>query len=264
MKTSVRVVGWALVATVAIGAAGCGDDPESEEEVDLGCIAGYEPNEENTSCVPVDEDPEPDPDPEPEPPGGPLPPPESPFTMNEDQLRIRTAHDQDGRLWLVEGVTSRERMVVLVDELFGGPTEPGTYEITEAETSYETCGLCVILQAGCQRVGSEVQCEYEFMPRAQGEVVLEALGEDPGDLVAGELRGLVFQEVEIGPEFRTTVVPGGVEVDLMTWRFEGPIEEGPQQPPEVCGGHGHRHGNHCHCDPGYRLDPTDPLNCIEA
>lgn len=32
--------------------------------------------------------------------------------------------------------------------------------------------------------------------------------------------------------------------------------------PEECGGHGHPHGTHCHCDSGYVQDPNDPGMCI--
>ena len=31
---------------------------------------------------------------------------------------------------------------------------------------------------------------------------------------------------------------------------------------EECGGHGHLHGDVCHCDEGYVLDPDDPTNCV--
>jgi hypothetical protein len=30
-----------------------------------------------------------------------------------------------------------------------------------------------------------------------------------------------------------------------------------------CGGHGHVHGSECECDPGYKKDPANALNCIE-
>ena len=30
---------------------------------------------------------------------------------------------------------------------------------------------------------------------------------------------------------------------------------------EECNGHGHTHGNWCHCDDGYVMEPTEPLSC---
>lgn len=268
LRNQVRKMTCRYIAVVLLlfCVAACADEGQhEEEEVDLGCMRGWEPNEENTSCVRIEEGE----DPREEQNGGsqftPLPPPSSPFLMQDQQLRARVGNDGEGRLWLLEGVSERERLVVLIDELFGGPTEPGVYAITAEETAYDTCGLCVLLQAGCHRLGSELLCEYEFMPRAQGEVELEVLGTAPGEPMVGELRGLVLQEVVIGPDFQTTPVVGGIELELMPWRFEAVIEDAQEPPPQqVCGGHGHLHGNHCHCDPGYRLDPTNPLNCIEA
>lgn len=31
---------------------------------------------------------------------------------------------------------------------------------------------------------------------------------------------------------------------------------------EECGGYGHLHGDHCHCDDGYTVDPDDHTMCV--
>jgi hypothetical protein len=50
---------------------------------------------------------------------------------------------------------------------------------------------------------------------------------------------------------------------LDAWTFDATLEAfGGGEPEAECGGHGQLHGDHCHCDPGYRLDPQNPRNCI--
>ncbi|WP_181197578.1 hypothetical protein [Enhygromyxa salina] len=146
-------------------------------------------------------------------------------------------------------------------EAFGGPTSPAVVDITEAETNYATCGTCLILQTGCVAHEDHFDCERTFMPRAEGQVHLHVLGANAGEQFAGELLDLVFQEVSIGEDLQTEPVADGELLDLDAWAFDVQLDAlGGAQ--EECGGHGHLHDGHCHCDPGYELDPEDPTQCI--
>lgn len=172
-----------------------------------------------------------------------------------------TSKGSDGKaIWLLEASGDQAMLSFENYESFGGPTSPGTFPITSTETNYMTCGSCLILRTGCVAHGDHVDCDHTFMPRAQGDVRLDAIGTQVGERLAGELVSLVFQEVSIDQDFQTLPVMGGEVLHLADWRFDVLLQGGEDEP--ECSGHGHLHGNQCHCDAGYRTDPQDSDRCV--
>lgn len=169
----------------------------------------------------------------------------------------------DPQVWVLAASQDDVLLRVEVLESFGGPTAPGVTDFGDAETSYETCGTCVILRTGCSAIGSEVTCEKTFMPRVGASIAIEAIGPRPGDRFSGTFRNLEFQEVTIAAaDYATQPIAGGERMLLDEWAFDVELDSlvGPQ--PELCGGHGDLHGSHCHCDPGYSPEPGDATNCV--
>ncbi len=176
-------------------------------------------------------------------------------------LSAHTALGEDGsRAWFLDGTLEPYVLGLEVYESFGGPSEPGEVALEGAETSYATCGTCVLLQTDCEAHGDHFHCERTFMPEA-GAVTFSALGTKHGTLLAGALDGVVFREVTIASDFTTTPVPAGQRLALARWAFSTALEVA-AEPGLACGGHGEAHGDHCDCDNGYRADPADPINCI--
>jgi hypothetical protein len=168
----------------------------------------------------------------------------------------------DDRVWEIEAMG---RTVVLKVELWesdGGPTEPGVYELDASATSYATCGICVVLQTECVAHGDHAHCGRTFLPVAGGSVEIQQMG-GPGAMMQGRLRDVVLREVTIGASLETTDVVDGQTLRIDSWSFLTTVQDG-EGPDAECGGHGHSHGSYCHCDPGYRTDPDDPMNCIRA
>ncbi|MGK0360238.1 MAG: hypothetical protein ACI9U2_002551 [Bradymonadia bacterium] len=176
--------------------------------------------------------------------------------------RAMTGNGDDGsRIWSLEAMDDDVRMRLEIYEGFGGRTSPGVVEMTSAEASYATCGTCLILQTGCVAHGDHFDCERTFMPRVTGQLRLDAMGASAGDRFAGECLSLQFEEVVIDANFETRSVPNGAVLRLDSWAFDAPLE-GLGGAEEECNGHGHQHGEQCHCDAGYRRDPEDSKQCI--
>jgi hypothetical protein len=177
--------------------------------------------------------------------------------------RAATGEAQDGsKLWVLEALDDDVLLNLELYEAYGGPSSPGTVDITDEETSYATCATCVVLRTGCATAGDGFQCEKSFMPREGGEVRIDEIGSSEGDFLAGELLELTFQEVTISDDYRTEPVTDGDVLRLDAWAFDAELEIVEGGSDEVCSGHGHLHGDQCHCDPGYRLDPDDSTKCI--
>ncbi len=189
---------------------------------------------------------------------------EGEFDFTPAVSRGATSVAEGAQLWLLEALDDDAVLIIEIYEEFGGPTSPGVVDITEKETSYATCSTCIALLTGCTIRNGQPECERTFMPRAEGQMRLDAIGASPGERLSGEVGGLVFQEVSIGEDFQTEVVDAGQTLELDSWSFDIQLDslDGSGGPDEVCGGHGHLHGSHCHCDPGYRIDPMDPTRCI--
>lgn len=182
--------------------------------------------------------------------------------LTEAPSRARFGTDPNNdRVWQLTAMGQTVVLRIEIWESDGGPTQPGTFELGADETSYATCGLCIVLETGCVAHGDHAHCERTFLPTAVGRVELQQLGETGGHM-QGRLRDLVLREVRIGSSLETTDVPGGQTLHIESWSFLAAVQE--DEPAAECGGHGHSHGTYCHCDPGYRTDPADPMNCIRA
>jgi hypothetical protein len=186
-----------------------------------------------------------------------------PFEFAPSSSQAATGQAPNGtNLWVLEALDDDALLELQFYEAYGGPSSPGTVDITGTETSYATCGTCVVLRTGCVTANQGFQCEKTFMPREGGEVRVDEIGSDEGDHLAGELVELTFREVTIADDYRTDTVSGGEALRLDSWAFDVELEIVEGGSDDVCSGHGHLHGDHCHCDPGYRVDPDDSTKCI--
>ena len=103
---------------------------------------------------------------------------------------------------------------------YGAPTSPGVVDLTDAETDYATCGTCLMLRTGCVSHGDHYDCTATFMPRAEGQIQIDAIGSAAGEQLTGELKNIVFQQVSIGQNYATTPVANGDKMNLATWSFD--------------------------------------------
>jgi len=102
----------------------------------------------------------------------------------------------------------------------GLSSAPASGVLTADDTSLATCRICALLQRECNQYGS---CNKTFMPQAGAGYDLQSLGLDPGQLFAGSLSSLVMQEVTVGANLETTVVPGGETFCIDSFVFSEPI-----------------------------------------
>ena len=93
----------------------------------------------------------------------------------------------------------------------GGQSAPGTYQLTSRDSSYFTCGFCLILYSDCN---PQSGCRKIFMPRYDagnpGGYTLIQLGQQVGESFAGKLNNVVMQQVTLDYFNGLTIpVPGG-------------------------------------------------------
>lgn len=182
------------------------------------------------------------------------------FVFTATQVSAKVGKAQDGTQTLVlEAVDGDTLLKLELYAAFGGPTSPGRVDITQSETNYATCGTCIMMQTGCAPHGDHVHCARTFMPKVGGHVRFDEVGSSAGEHITGALLDVVFQEVTIGEGFQTQPVANAPTQDLSDWEFDVELNAVAQ---EECSGHGFIHGDQCHCDSGYQLDPTDPMQCI--
>ncbi len=178
-------------------------------------------------------------------------PPSLRFERMSAEIRYQT--DENGGVWVYSARGGTMRLSVENYEALGGLGATGVRTVGAAETDYALCGICVVLSTECTVQG----CSKVFMPEVGGQISITQLGTAQGQRFAGSLDSLVFREVTIDrASYETRTVAGGdrFALEMHTWD-----EAIPALP---CGGHGHLHGTTCHCDPGYRVDPTNRMNCI--
>lgn len=179
------------------------------------------------------------------------------------QVGETEAHEH---LWNLQGVDDGIIINVEMYEQFGARTTPGEVELEGDELNYATCGTCVLMRTGCEAHGDHFHCDHTFMATG-GHVDLEAIGTAEGETLAGALHDIGFQEVTIDSEtYQSTPVADGETYELDAWDFDVTLEAMGHSHggggDEECGGHGHLHGDHCHCDDGYVQDPNDASQCI--
>jgi hypothetical protein len=182
------------------------------------------------------------------------------FSPTEVSAAVGTSEEGDG-IWLLQAQSDREVLRVELYASFGALSEPGSVEMSAAEADYATCGTCLILQSDCSVHDDHLHCARTFMPRPEGSFYLDAVGTEEGDSLAGGLRQIVFQEVTIAEDYTTEVVEGGQVRRVDMWSFNASLVALGGAEAE-CGGHGHLHGDQCHCDTGYAVDPEDPTVCV--
>lgn len=175
------------------------------------------------------------------------------------EVRAFTEVVETKRVWVLEAIEDTRVLNLEIYEAFGGPTKPTTIPVTAEETNYATCGTCLLFRDGCKMHNDHFHCDRAWMPEVGGTITLTELGTSAGSLFAGAIEGVTLREVSIAEDFTTTPVPGGETIVLKTWSFEATLTE---ENSGECGGHGHEHDGHCHCDAGYMTDPQDPLNCV--
>ena len=132
---------------------------------------------------------------------------------------------QDGsKVWLLKAMDGDTILHVQLYAGRGAPTIPGVVDITESETDYSTCGTCLVLQTGCFAHGDHYDCTGIFMPRAEGELHLNAIGTAVGEKLTGELKNIVFQEVSMDQNYSTTPIAGGEQFQVDSLSFDVQLE----------------------------------------
>ena len=103
----------------------------------------------------------------------------------------------------------------------GGPTEPGTYEITERVSTY-TCGLCLFVCEGCPLTANHCrECDHTYAA-TRGTVQLDEISASLGGTVRGSLVDAYLAEVEWSAD---TLVPDGRGVCVDMWSFDEVITD---------------------------------------
>jgi hypothetical protein len=101
----------------------------------------------------------------------------------------------------------------------GGPTTPGTYEITE-RVSTHTCGLCLFVCEGCAATSSHCfDCDHVYVA-TRGTVQLDDITASVGGSVRGSLVDAYLAEVDWSAD---TLVPDGRGVCVDLWSFDEAI-----------------------------------------
>ena len=77
-----------------------------------------------------------------------------------------------------------------------------------------------MLRTGCVAHGDHYDCTGTFMPRAEGQVQIDAIGASAGDQLTGELQNIIFQQVSIGQNYATTPVANGDLMRMENWSFD--------------------------------------------
>ena len=146
------------------------------------------------------------------------------FVFEPSELQSSTGTQSGSRFWLLEAIDDEVQLKIEIYESYGGLSSPGSITIDDVEASYATCGTCLFLQTGCVLHGDHYDCRRTFMPKVGGEVHIDDIGESTGDSFAGQLLGVVFQEVTIGSDYQTEPVVDGEEIHLAPWSFDTLLE----------------------------------------
>ena len=182
----------------------------------------------------------------------------------ENSSEALTQEGSDGhRQWLIESLGDNGQILLLIHEAQGGPTEPGTYPFGDEESSASTCGICLRVLTDCDSSQDGAGgCTTTLMPSGGGELEIEEIGHGEGGRFTAHLTDVPLHAVDINPQTLETT-PADPDSEPLLWEafsFDVEIQDMDADPP--CGGHGQLHGDHCHCEPGYRVNPQDPLDCI--
>ena len=232
MKTSrhnnrFSVIFFSALITIAFGIAGCGDTSTEDPSSNCGghgvfhgdhcdCDPGYiqsadglscEPEELTSSDEPANQDQEVS------------EPNDLVFNPSNTQGSVGAAQD-GSEVWIFEAMDGGTMLRMELYAGYGAPTSPGVVDITSVETNYATCGTCLMLRTGCVAHGDHYDCTGTFMPRAEGQVQVDAIGTAAGEQLTGQIRDIVFQQVSIGQDYTTTPVNGGDLHRIESWAFD--------------------------------------------
>jgi len=147
------------------------------------------------------------------------------FVFEASEIQASTGTSNNDQIWLLEAIDDDVHLKLEIYESYGGISSPGSITIDDVETDYATCGTCLLLQTGCAGHGDHFHCERTFMPVAGGEIHIDKTGTEAGDEFAGQLLGVIFQEVTIAQNYQTQPVADGEEIHLVPWAFETQLEE---------------------------------------
>ena len=194
------------------GAAACGE--HGDWEADHGhchCDDGYQLTDDGMGCEPDEDD------------GDDTSVDTSGFSPDTVEGAVQSGSDP---VWLLSAKDGQTWLSIENYPSFGGATGPETRTLDATEIDYATCGVCLMLQTGCETHGDHGHCEATFMPEVGGEVTFDVLGAAAGEQWAGAVSGIRFVEVEIDSEtYATTPVPGGATFSLDAWDFDVVLEE---------------------------------------
>ena len=223
-KTSTLNILALLTFALALGTVSCGENEVEPIGENCGghgefhgdhcdCDPGYTPTEDGLSCEPIEstetdasDDTESN---------------MSDLVFNPSNGQGSVGQAQDGsQVWLFEAMDGDSILRIELYAGYGAPTAPGVVNLTEAETDYATCGTCIMLRTGCVAHGDHYDCTGTFMPRAEGQVQIDAIGASAGEQLTGELQNIIFQQVSIGQNYATTPVANGDLMRMANWSFD--------------------------------------------
>lgn len=130
------------------------------------------------------------------------------------------------------GGDAQDVMLTQIYSSFGGPTEPGRYDL--AGINFRDCGLCLLIQTNCsQNAGCEKTLYAE-----EGIVEITAIG---GDRFAAVYENVVYREVTISEgDSTSTPVPDGESWCANGYEFDQMLQMGSsgggENTEEVCAG----------------------------
>lgn len=234
MENALSKMNPALVAsTFALSLMACdnkseGDDSDSsgppecgdhgEWVVDHGhchCDDGYELTADGNDCVPEADGPDGEDDT-----WGGDDTGEQTSTFQPDSLEA-TIYAGSPAAWVLVAKEGQTWLSIENYPSFGGATGPEARTLGAAEANYATCGICIMVQTGCEPHGDHSHCETSFMAEAGGEVVFEELGGAADESWSGALSDLSFVEVQIDSStYESTPVEGGESLELEFWSFD--------------------------------------------
>lgn len=96
---------------------------------------------------------------------------------------------------------------------------PGTYQLTGAQTDYETCGVCVTIGTNATQTGYD----DDYMVTG-GSVTVTAVGDAVGETLTFSVSNLQLQHVNIDPmSGATTAVGDGCTTSISAATFTGTV-----------------------------------------
>lgn len=100
-------------------------------------------------------------------------------------------------------------------------------DLTDNDTSLDTCKFCVVLNKNCEEEDGKVTCD-KFMPMGFGQYTITEFTAEEGSTYSGTLNNVIFREVKIDEDGKTVpVVPGGETLCMDTYEFSGTTAGGP-------------------------------------